>query len=334
MISPIDVFITVFSLVLLIIPGFILAKTKLLGEGADKALSNVVLYCAQPLLVFTTFQKKFESEIAVNLVIVLALALVIHLLMLGFVYLVIRNRSKDPKKDAARFASLFGNVGYLGIPFIQTLYKNMPEQMGLMLVYCSSILFVFNIFNWTVGVVMYSHDKKDVSPKKILLNPTIIGCILGFLMFFVIQKPMVDWAGVGVGVNALDSALEKIMDGLNSLAQLVTPLSMIVIGMKLSQVKIKDLFTSKLAYFASFNKLIVMSLITILCVIFLPIDVNIKNVLFFTLSMPSAAATTLFAVRFKGDGKIASIMVLLSTILSVFTITIMYYFYTLILGVL
>ena len=334
MISPIDVFITVFSLVLLIIPGFILAKTKLLGEGADKALSNVVLYCAQPLLVFTAFQKKFESEIAINLVIVLALALVIHLLMLGFVYLVLRNRSKDPKKDAARFASLFGNVGYLGIPFIQTLYKNMPEQMGLMLVYCSSILFVFNIFNWTVGVVMYSHDKKDVSPKKILLNPTIIGCILGFFMFFVIQKPIVDWAGVGVGVNALDSALEKIMDGLNSLAHLVTPLSMIVIGMKLSQVKIKDLFTSKLAYFASFNKLIVMSLITILCVIFLPIDVNIKNVLFFTLSMPSAAATTLFAVRFKGDGKIASIMVLLSTILSVFTITLMYYFYTLILGVL
>ena len=65
MISPIDVFITVFSLVLLIIPGFILAKTKLLGEGADKALSNVVLYCAQLqiflILMFFTEHQKFRS---------------------------------------------------------------------------------------------------------------------------------------------------------------------------------------------------------------------------------------------------------------------------------
>lgn len=333
MISPVDVFVAVFSLVLLVIPGFILAKTKLLNEGADKVLSNVVLYCAQPLLVFTSFQKSFESEIAVNLVIVLALALVIHLLMLGFVHLVVRNRSKEPKKDAARFASLFGNVGYLGIPFIQTLYKNLPDQMAIMVVYCSSILFVFNILNWTIGVLMFSHDKKDISPKKILLNPTIIGCIVGFLMFFVVQKPVIDWAGTGVGVNALDSALEKIMDTINSLAHLVTPLSMIVIGMKLSQIKFKDLFTSKLAYFASFNKLIVMSLITILCVIFLPIDVNIKNVLFFTLSMPSAANTALFAVRYNGDGKTASIMVILSTILSIFTITAMYYLFNSLSGI-
>lgn len=333
MISPIDVFVAVFSLVLLIIPGFILAKTKLLGEGADKVLSNIVLYCAQPLLVFTSFQKAFESEIAVNLIIVLVLALVIHLLMLGFVYLVIKNRSNDPKKDAARFASLFGNVGYLGIPFIQTLYKHLPDQMAIMVVYCSSILFVFNILNWTVGVLMFSHDKKDVSPKKILLNPTIIGCLVGFLMFFVVQKPVADWAGVGVCVNTLDNILEKIMDTISSLAHLVTPLSMMVIGMKLSQIKFMELITNKLAYLACFNKLIVMSLICILCVAFLPIDVNIKNVLFFTLSMPSAASTALFAVRFKGDGKTASVMVLLSTILSIFTITAMYYLFTTLLSI-
>lgn len=333
MISPIDVLIAVFSLVLLIIPGFILSKTKLLGEGADKVLSNIVLYCAQPLLVFTSFQEAFEAELAVNLIIVLVLALAIHLIMYGFVYLVIKNRSKDPKKDAARFASLFGNVGYLGIPFIQTLYKNMPNEKAIMVVYCSSILFVFNILNWSIGVLMFSHDKKDVSPKKLLLNPTIIGCIVGFFMFFVVQKPVAHWAGVEECVNALDNALEKVMDTVSSIAQLVTPLSMMVIGMKLSQIKFIELINNKLAYLTCFYKLIVMSAICILCVVFLPIDENIKNVLFFTLSMPSAASTALFAVRFKGDGKTASVMVLLSTILSIFTITIMYYLYTLILGI-
>ena len=57
----IDVLLTVASLVILTLPGFILAKTKIFGKEADKALSGLVLYGCQPMLMFVGFQKTKTS---------------------------------------------------------------------------------------------------------------------------------------------------------------------------------------------------------------------------------------------------------------------------------
>ena len=114
---------------------------------------------------------------------------------------------------------------------------------------------------------------------------------------------------------------------------MVTPLSMMVIGVKLANVKLTRLFTDKWAYVSSFFKLVVMSLVAMLCVAFLPIDTAVKYAVFFCLSMPSATGTVLFAVRFGGDGDSASIFVLLSTILSILTIPLMFLMFSGVFGV-
>jgi predicted permease len=57
---------------------------------------------------------------------------------------------------------------------------------------------------------------------------------------------------------------------------------------------------------------------------FLPVSETIKYAVFFALSMPSATGTVMFAVRFGGDADSASVMVLLSTILSIITIPLMF----------
>ena len=77
-------------------------------------------------------------------------------------------------------------------------------------------------------------------------------------------------------------------------------------------------------------KLVVMSLFTMLIVAFLPIDLTVKNVVFFTLSMPSATMAVLFAVKFDGDAESATANVLLSTMLSVVTVPLVYMLYSLV----
>ena len=58
-----DVFITVATLLLMLIPGFILAKTKILKSGATDVLSKVVLFGCQPALMVMMFQNSiFEKE--------------------------------------------------------------------------------------------------------------------------------------------------------------------------------------------------------------------------------------------------------------------------------
>lgn len=316
-----DVLLTVFSLVILMIPGFIFAKTKLLGETGDKVLSNLVLYGCQPMLMITGFQKTgYRSDIALNILIVFGLALAVHLIMIGIVSIAVRNKNGDAKLRVLRFASVFGNCGYMGIPFLTMLFAG-TEYLGELLIYGSVVIAVFNVLNWSLGVFMITGNKKDMSLKKAVVNPVIICVILGMILFFAIQTPLVDLAKQG---SILDSIIELIMKGVSFLAEMVTPLSMIVIGMRLANIKPKALFLDKWAYVSSGFKLIVMSIVSMLIVGFLPVSETIKYAVFFALSMPSATGTVMFAVRFGGDADSASVMVLLSTILSIITIPLMF----------
>lgn len=310
-----QVLITIIFLVIFIIPGFILAKTGLIGEKADAAFSSLVLYVCQPMLIFMSFQKtEYNPNVAVNILIVAVGALVIHLLMIGFVYLVIRNKENSPIKNCARFASVFSNCGYMGIPFLQSLFGDTNAEV---VIYAGMIMAVFNLLNWTFGVVMITGDKSKISVKKALLNPNVIAIIVGVAAFMILKTPLKDLATEGTFADDIITRTVKTVDALGNM---VTPLSMMVIGIKLAQMKFKDLFTQKWAYISSVYKLLVMAAITMLIVSFLPIDDLVKYALFFCLSMPSATATALFAVNFGSDGEAASVMVLLSTFLSVITI--------------
>ena len=309
-----EIFLTVASLLVLIVPCFILAKTKLIGESAEKALSVIVLYVCQPLLIVASFQKThFSEEILVNMLIVFGLTFIVHAVMIALVYLITRGKTEDKKVNCLRFSAVFSNCGYMGIPFLQLLYGDSGE----IIIYAAVVIGVFNLLTWTVGVMMMTGDKKAVSVKNALLNPNIIAIIIGVILFVTLRVPVTELAASG---TVPDEIAEKLFKSVTFFADMVTPLSMSVIGIKLASVPLKKLFADKTAYFSAFLKLILMSLVTALSVAFLPVDTTVKNVLFFTLSMPSATMAVLFAIRFDGDGDAATANVLLSTVLSVVTI--------------
>lgn len=324
-----EIFLAVLTLLILVVPGFILAKMKFIGKTADSVLSTIVLYVCQPLMLVMSFQKtEFSSEILVNMLIVAGLAVLIHGIMIAIVMIFIRDKDGDGKKRVLRFAAVFSNCGYMGIPFLTILYGAKPEY-GEVLVYAGVVIGVFNLLGWTVGAYMITGDKKQASLKKAILNPNIIGLIIGVLLFVILQKPLASVAQEG---GYLDLFLEKIAKSFNFFADMVTPLSMTVIGIKLSQCTFKTIFGDKTAYLSSFLKLIVMALVSIVCVAFLPISNVVKCVLFFTLAMPSATMTVLLAVQNGGDAESATANVLLSTLLSIATIPLMYMLFAAIIG--
>ena len=67
-ISFLDVLISCVALLILAIPGYILVKTKMLSENAEKAFSTYVLYVAQTFMMFMCFQEySYSSEISIFL---------------------------------------------------------------------------------------------------------------------------------------------------------------------------------------------------------------------------------------------------------------------------
>lgn len=318
----IDVLITVVFLLALALPGFIFAKLKLLPDKTAQALSTIVLYCCQSVLVITSFQKRaFEPAIGLNLLWVVLLSTAVHMLMFLILKLVFIKKSTESKIKVVKYAGVFSNCGFMGFPFLQSLFNDNAALLAEIMIYGAAVIAVFNVLNWTFGVYIMTGNRKLVSAKKILLNPVIISVAIGLLLFFVLPRPLADLAANG---TVADKILTKLMQSLNYIAEMVTPVSMIVVGIRLANVNVKQLFMDKWAYVSAFFKLIVMPLIAILAVAFLTVANTVKYTVFFLLSMPAATGTAMFAVKFNSDSDFASVCVLLSTILSVITIPLLF----------
>ena len=330
MVSFFDVFITVIFLLLLAVPGFIFAKTKMFPETASETLSVIVLYGCQPILVITSFQGcAYNPDIALNMLIVAGLALAAHLIMFALVKLIFIKHETDDKVKIVKYLSVFSNCGFMGLPFLQSLFTE-PSLQAELVIYCAVVLAIFNILNWTVGVYILTGDKKDISAKKVFLNPVIIAVIFSIILFFTAQKPLVELAPMDtVGYKLLS----KLMASLQFLSNMVTPLSMFVIGIRLANIDFKQLLMDKWAYFAMGIKLVGMSFVTMFLVAYLPIASTIKYTLFFLFSMPSATSGAMMAVQFGKDSDFASIGVVLSTICSIITLPLLYLFMNSVLGI-
>lgn len=330
MIDFLDVLITVVFLLALAIPGFIFAKIKMFSPTASGTLSVIVLYGCQPVLIITSFQGcAFNPDIAVNMLLTAGITTAVHLIMFAIVKFAFIKWQKDDKVKLVKYLSVFSNCGFMGLPFLQSLFTDGALQAELV-IYCAVVLAVFNVLNWTFGVYIMTGDKKQISVKKILLNPVIIAVIVSLILFFTMQKPLIECVSVGtVGYKIVS----KLMNSLNYLSSIVTPLSMFVIGIRLANINFKQLLTDKWAYVITGMKLVLMSFVTMFIVAYLPIAATIKYTIFFLLSMPSAASGAMMAVQFNKDGDFASIGVVLSTVWSIVTLPLLYLFMSAVLGV-
>ena len=321
-----SVLIAVASLVILGVPAFVLVKLKALPKSAAEVLSTIALYVCSPAQILMSFQKtSFNPAIGKNILIVFGLSFVAFTLMIILVNLFLRGKSQELKRRVCRFAVVFPNCGYMGIPFLQMLFSN-PAIQGEAILYTAITISIFHVYSWTYGVYSISKDKRNISIKNIILNPCIISVVLGFILFIGFKKPIVELAEVGTTAHTILSSLVK---SINFMGDMVTPVAMFVIGIKLANVNLKQLFLDKWAYIATALRLIIMPMIIIFLVVFLPVPQIVKFCMFFLFAMPSATNTAMFAIKYGGDGDFASIEVLLSTVLSIITIPIMFLFFQL-----
>ena len=110
------------------------------------------------------------------------------------------------------------------------------------------------------------------------------------------------------------------MNLVNLLAQMTTPLCMIILGMRFASAPLKELFIHPGVYVASLTKILIFPLLTYAAVYFLPIDYSVKVTLFILSAMPSASVNLNLSEIYGGDSKTAANTILLSTLLCVVTI--------------
>lgn len=305
MIDVTTLFRAVLLLFCLMIPGFILKKARLVDDRAPLAFTNTILYITQPALLFVGFFRPYDREIMHGAVAVLIFTFAVHAIFLLMIPLFFR---KMPKKTAKvyRFGSVFANVGYMGIPLITMILGAEAA------IYASVYTVGFNFYSWSVGSYMYSEDRSYISVRKMFINAATVPTLLGILVFVTDLYSYIPSEVSGV-----------IADVLNMLKDTVAPMSMMIIGMRLADLKLKGAFKDAGLYIALSLRLIVFP-ITVFGVLFLCKTLGFYNELAFAVTLicsatPAASLTSMFAEKFNADTVTASKLVSVSTLLSLVT---------------
>lgn len=294
-------FIAVAVLLITAVPGYVMLKKKMLSEDCISGFSKVLLFVCQPCLAVYTFKSaEFSVEILKNIGIFALLSILIMVIMLSCAYLVLRKKCKDPVYRIMTIATSFANCAFFGIPVIEALMPQ--EQAAGMMIYTTVFAVVMNVAGWTLGSAIISQNPKHMSVKKIFLNPAMIGTLVA-LAIFCFEIP-------------IQSDLNNMI---TILGKMCSPLSMIIMGMRLSTMKLLPMFTDLRIYLTVAVKQIVMPALAFLMVYFLPLPYEMKAAFFIVCACPAASIVLNFA-EIVGEGqKEAANTVLLSTMLAIVT---------------
>lgn len=192
-----------------------------------------------------------------------------------------------------RFATIFSNAGFVGIPIIQAL---LGQEYVF---YVTIVIAISTLYLWTYGVVLISGDRSMISLGKVATNPAVIALAIGLVLFFLpVQLP-------GVITSVLSA-----MGGLN------TGLAMIVLGANLGMANVGLMFSDLRLYKASAMRLAVAPLASLVILLVAPIPYEVRMALIISQATPCAASTSMLAQLFGADYQYGTGLVIMTTTLS------------------
>ena len=299
--------------VALAIPGFLLVKTKKLKKEQSGALSMLLMYVGMPFLIFSSTINKinFNSEFLITIAIVLCIGVAYTFAMFFSSKPLTQMEKEEKTRGMMRFSSVFPNNGFLGIPLAMAVFADQPVALLVVII----LNIVTNVLMYTLGIYLVSGDKKAISLKKAFLNPVLIAFIVGII----------------ANLLNIKGYVPEISDFSTHFSNLVTPISMTILGMKMGDVKFSELFGSPKTYYVSALKLVVFPMVIVGIALavrstlgFISADMILG--IFVAFATPTAGLASTFSDNFNGDTKNAVAFTLGTTILSTLTIPLLYWF--------
>lgn len=285
-------------ILILILVGCFITKRGILTERGASEITTVLIKLVTPCVIINSFVGN-EGELDAGLLIMaMVLPAVWQLMGLGLSLLVFRKEPLERQK-VLRFSVIFSNVGFMGIPLVQ----GIVGDKGV--IYASFGVVVFNLLCWTYGYSMMSGGAR-LDLKTVLLNPGVVGLVIGLPIYFLkLQLPGI------------------ITEPLGYIADLNTPLAMLVVGSYIARADLRSFMSDLSVYKVSLLRLIAVPAAMLGVLMLLRPEKDLFLATIVQAATPVAANAVLFAVQYKRDSELASKLVAVSTVLSILTIPVL-----------
>ncbi|MDF2545934.1 MAG: permease [Anaerosolibacter sp.] len=294
---------SVISLFIVILVGIYASKKNIITEKINKGLIDILIQIALPFMILSSFIYTYDNTIKSNVIKTFYYSMIAYIIMIIFSYLILLPIKND-KKTILHFANVFMNTGYVGFPILNSIYGTEG------VVYGSIFNMFFVIFLWTYGIILFKgkleKDELKAELRKILLNPSILAVCIGILiMIFDIQ-----FSGA-------------ILSSIRSIGNITGPLSMIIIGVILSNTKIKKYLSDWTIYYGLTTKLIIIPAVMYLLSLLAKDTSKAINTVIIMTAMPASAMTAILAENFEKEKEYAAVVVSVTTLLSLITVPIL-----------
>jgi malate permease and related proteins len=292
---------SVFSIVIMIIIGYVLMKKGWFDAKSQELLSKLVTNVSLPPLMIYTLLTHFDRESLIKS----GSGLIIPFVSIGFCYVLGTLLSRFIKVEYERrglYSSMFfaSNTIFIGLPVNLALFgeKSVPYVL---------LYYVANtVFFWTIGVHdirKYAEGKNDkilsLNTFKIIFSPPLLGFIVGIILIFLnIHLP------------------QFLMDTCKYLGNLTTPLSMMFVGITMFTVNLKKIKMTLEMFTLMAGRFIISPLVVFLLALLIPAPMLMKKVFIIQAAMPVITQAAIISKAYNSDDKYAAVMVTVSTIIS------------------
>ena len=286
--------------------GYAVVKAGLMKASESKSVSVILVYLVNPCVIVNAFQVEYTPEVQKGLILAVMAAVVIHLL-----YLLLTAILKHPLhlNVIERATAIYSNAGILVIPLVQVLLGQ--EYV----IYSSAFITVQLVLLWTHCKSMLCEESK-LEWKKILLNVNIISIFVGVILF--------------VSRVSLPSGVQSVLGMMNNL---MGPLGMLLAGMVIADVSMKNVFLRKRNYLSAALRLLIYPVLSLAVMkvisLFAPVS-DFKQILltvYLASVTPACTTVTSMAQLYDKDAGYSSSLYVLTTLLSIVTMPVMVYLY-------
>ncbi len=291
-------------LYIIVAGGYVCDKTKVFTEKTARACNNLLFYAITPCVIVNSFlTTELSADTARGLVLAAGCAALTHVMGIILSLPFFRD-TKKPNNGIFKFASVYGNMGYMALPLAQAVLGS----EGVF--YCSAGIIMFQVFCFTHGAWVMSRGGEanaKFAPKRLLLNPGVIAVCIGLPLFLLRLK--------------MPEVLTKPISFVGSMN---TPLAMLMLGTYISNAGMKTLFKNKEQYLVAAVKIIAVPL-AVYGVLRLTglVTGALLTACIIQASAPSANNTVMFAAKYDRDTGVAAKTVSFVSFASVLTMPVM-----------
>lgn len=287
----------------LIAIGYIFAKMGRISDTTSKEISTLVIQIANPAMILMGAISSDETTHR-ELLLTGALAMLTFfaVIVLGFILPTLLGVKKDLKKHY-NMLSVYGNYGFVGLPVVAAVLGDEA------IIYVSVFVLFFNILVYTHGVMVMSggsQEKRSIwTTIKSIINPgTVAGLLSVLLVWFRIELPTV------------------VSDSLLYMGRSVTFLSLLIVGVSLSKIKLLSVFTDFRLYILFGIRMLLVPIATVLLMKQFFGSGLMVSAVALIMAMPAANMPLMMASERNLNTEVLSKGVVLSTLLSLVTVPI------------